>query len=64
MQRFRRQILVASLLASAGFAACLYPNGRFRVRADYEFQRIDREVNGVDLPIQLSRATIGVELGF
>jgi hypothetical protein len=39
-------------------------NGRFRVRADYEFQRIDREVNGVDLPIQLSRATIGVELGF
>jgi hypothetical protein len=39
-------------------------NGRFRVRADYEFQRIDREVNGVELPIQLSRATIGVELGF
>jgi len=39
-------------------------NGRFRVRADYQFQRIDREVNGVELPIQLSRATIGVELGF
>ncbi len=28
MQRFRRQILVASLLASAGFAACLYPTDK------------------------------------
>jgi len=39
-------------------------NGRFRARADYEFQRIDREVSGVELPIQLSLARIGVELGF
>jgi hypothetical protein len=28
VQRFRRQILVASLLASAGFAACLYPTDK------------------------------------
>ncbi len=39
-------------------------NGRFRVRADYEFQRIDREVSGADAPIQYSLAKLGVEVGF
>jgi hypothetical protein len=39
-------------------------NGRFRVRADYEFQRIDREVEGQDVPIQTSLAKLGVEVGF
>ncbi len=39
-------------------------NGRFRVRADYEFQRIDREVDGQDVPIQTSLVKLGVEVGF
>jgi hypothetical protein len=39
-------------------------NGRFRVRVDYEFQRFDREVDQVELPIQLSLARLGVEIGF
>lgn len=39
-------------------------NGRFRVRADYEFQRIDREVEGQDVPIQMSVARLGLEVGF
>lgn len=39
-------------------------NGRFRLRADYEFQRIDREVDAQDVPIQLSLAKLGLEVGF
>jgi hypothetical protein len=39
-------------------------NGRFRARADYEFQRIDREVEGQDVPLQTSLAKLGVEVGF
>jgi hypothetical protein len=39
-------------------------NGRFRVRADYEFQRIDREVGGQDVPIQTSLGKLGLEVGF
>jgi len=38
-------------------------NGRFRVRADAEFQRIDRTVNGVDVPIQVTIARFGLQLG-
>lgn len=39
-------------------------NGRFRVHAEYEFQRIDREVNAADVPLQLSLARFGVAFGF
>lgn len=39
-------------------------NGRFRFHAEYEFQRIDRTVNAVDVPIQTSLARTGIALGF
>lgn len=40
------------------------PNGRFRVHSEYEFQRIDRSVNAVDVPIQTSVARFGIAIGF
>jgi hypothetical protein len=39
-------------------------NGRFRVKAESNFQRIDREVNGQDVPVQVTQARLGLELGF
>jgi hypothetical protein len=39
-------------------------NGLFRARAETNFQRIDREVNGIDVPIQVTQARLGVEFGF
>ena len=39
-------------------------NGRFRFHAEYEFQRIDRTVNTVDVPIQTSLARTGIAIGF
>jgi len=39
-------------------------NGRFRVHAEYEFQRIDREVNLAAVPLQLSLARLGIGFGF
>jgi hypothetical protein len=39
-------------------------NGRFRFRAESDFQRIDREVNGMDAPVQVTQARLGVEVGF
>ena len=39
-------------------------NKRFRFHAEYEFQRINREVGVVDVPIQLSLARAGVSFGF
>jgi len=39
-------------------------NKRFRFHAEYEFQRIDREVGANDVPIQLSLARVGVSFGF
>lgn len=39
-------------------------NGRFRFKAESDFQRIDREVNGLDTPVQVTQARLGVELGF
>jgi hypothetical protein len=39
-------------------------NGRFRVRAEYEFQRIDREVDAAGVPLQLSLARAGIAVGF
>ncbi len=38
-------------------------NGRFRIRADYEFQRLDRDVNVRSVPIELSLARVGIEVG-
>lgn len=55
----------AALAIELGFGVAVgTANGRFRGRADYEFQRIDREVNSVDVPIQMALARLGVELGF
>ena len=39
-------------------------NGRFRVRVEYEFQRIDREVDAASVPLQLSLARAGIAFGF
>ncbi len=41
-----------------------FSSGRFRVRTDYEFQRIDRKVNQMDVPIQIALARLGLEVGF
>jgi hypothetical protein len=55
----------AGLSAEVGLGIAVgTANGRFRVRADYEFQRIDREVESVDVPIQMSVAKLGLEVGF
>ena len=39
-------------------------NGRLRVRAEYEFQRMDRRVNDVGLPLQVTVARVGFDVGF
>jgi hypothetical protein len=39
-------------------------NKRFRFHAEYEFQRIDREVRSNDVPMQLSLARAGIAFGF
>lgn len=55
----------AGLAVELGFGAGLGTrNGRFRFRAEYEFQRIDRSVNDVDVPIQTSVGKVGVDVGF
>lgn len=38
-------------------------NGRFRVRFESQFQRIDRQVNNRNVPIQATYATFGLEVG-
>jgi hypothetical protein len=38
-------------------------NGRVRVRAEYTFQRVDRTAAGLDVPMQLTVAKIGIDLG-
>jgi hypothetical protein len=55
----------AGLAVELGFGAGLgTANGRFRVRVEYEFQRLDREVGTVKVPIQMTVAKFGVDLGF
>jgi hypothetical protein len=55
----------AGLAFEVGFGAGFgTKNGRFRVRVEYEYQRIDRTVNQVDVPIQVSVAKLGLDLGF
>ncbi len=39
-------------------------NGLFRAQAESNFQRIDRRVSGVDVPLQLTQARLGVVFGF
>lgn len=39
-------------------------NGRFRVVAESNFQRIDRQVNNVEVPLQVTQARLGVVVGF
>jgi hypothetical protein len=39
-------------------------NGRYRLTADYGFQRIDRKVNAVAVPIEQSLVRVGVAVGF
>ncbi len=41
-----------------------FSSGRFRIRTDYEFQRIDRKVNQIDVPIEIALARLGLEVGF
>ncbi len=45
--------------ATVGSAA-----GRWRARLGYEFQRLDRSVDGVDVPIQVTLAQLGVDVDF
>jgi hypothetical protein len=55
----------AGLAVELGFGASLGTrNGRIRGRVEYEFQRIDRTANGIDVPIQTSLAKVGVDVGF
>ena len=55
----------AGLAVELGLGAGLgTANGRFRVRVEYEFQRLDREIGTVKVPIQMTVAKFGVDLGF
>jgi hypothetical protein len=55
----------AGLAFEVGFGAGFGTrNGRFRVRVEYDFQRIDRKVNAIDVPIQVSVGKLGFDLGF
>lgn len=51
--------LAVELGVGAGIAT---PDDRFRLRVDYEFQRIDRRIGTTALPIQLAVAKLGAEL--
>jgi len=51
----------ASLSVEIGLGVAVETsNHRFRARAEYEFQRIDRTVDGLDVPLQTSFARLGV----
>jgi len=39
-------------------------DGRYGLRAEYAFQRIDRRVNGDAVPVQMGLAKAGLQLGF
>lgn len=55
----------AGFSIEVGLAAAVgTPNGRFRLRGEYDFQRLDRTVGSVELPIQLTVARVGVDVGF
>lgn len=46
------------------FVALGSRNGRYRLTADYGFQRVDRSVQGVKVPIEQSLVRVGLALGF
>ncbi len=55
----------SDLSVELGLGAALgLANGRLRVTGEYEFQRIDREVDRREVPIQVTVARVGVEIGF
>lgn len=55
----------AGFSIEVGLAAAVgTPNGRVRLRGEYDFQRLDRSVGDVALPIQLTVARVGVDVGF
>ncbi|MBP7550287.1 MAG: hypothetical protein KA761_08365 [Gemmatimonadaceae bacterium] len=39
-------------------------DGRYRALMSYDFQRIDRTVNGADVPMQMMVARLGLQVGF
>ena len=39
-------------------------DGRYGLRAEYDFQRIDRSINGAAVPVQMAVAKAGLQLGF
>jgi len=53
----------ASLSVELGFGVAVETsNHRFRANAQYEFQRIDRAVEGIDVPLQTSLARLGLSV--
>jgi len=51
------------LTFGVGFGVAVGPaGGRWRVRAEYAFQRIGRSVSGTDVPIQVESARLGLTL--
>jgi len=48
-----------------GLGAAVGPaEGRWRARIGYDFQRLDRSVDGVPVPIQVTVAQLGIEFDF
>ena len=55
----------AGIGVGLGFGVRVRPtNGGWGVFADYDFQRLDRTVQGLNVPIQFDGVRLGVELGF
>ena len=55
----------AGFSIEVGLAAAVgMPNGRFRVRVEYDFQRMDRTVNQIGFPLQVTVARAGIDVGF
>ena len=55
----------AGLAFELGLLVSVGPqNGRYRLTADYGFQRIDRKVGTAKTPIQQSLVRLGVAVGF
>jgi hypothetical protein len=55
----------AGLAFELGLLVSVGPqNGRYRLTADYGFQRIDRKVNTIKAPIEQSLVRLGVAVGF
>ena len=50
---------------AVGLAARIRPTaGRWGLFGEYDFRRLDRSVQGIDVPIQFESVRLGVELGF